>query len=120
MFSQATKTYALDTISYKFHPAQDINVKSQIIEIGSEIFKESFIIPNDIPFEQILLNHKNLLVLGFTSSLLYYASILGNEVHSYEDLILRDTGFKSYRKFNDFDIKNLINQNVFVSRLERK
>ncbi len=97
-------------IYIKYHPAQsDINIKkinSIFLELGIKVH----VIPSDLPFEQIAINSKNVTVLGFASSLLYYSKIFGCKVISYEELLLTDKTFQIFRNKNNFDLKTLLNQ----------
>ncbi|MEP4535158.1 MAG: polysialyltransferase family glycosyltransferase [Cyclobacteriaceae bacterium] len=98
-----------NNLAVKFHPAQSFQVKEGVMKIITDMGFTPAVIPSEIPFEQLLLNSKNLRVAGFTTSLLYYAKLLGHRVISYEDLILRDDCFKRFRTYNDFDLKGLLN-----------
>jgi hypothetical protein len=93
----------------KYHPAQSLENRMKIESIiehrGFEIVK----IPNDIPFEQIILTNSDLNVYGFTTSLLFYAHEYGSKVYSYEEFLKDDLLFTRFREKNDFDLKALLN-----------
>ena len=79
----------------KFHPVQDIKEREEILSFFPS--GKSFQIINDgIPFEIILLSYGNIVVIGFDSSLLYFARDLGHTVRSYRDWLLVSTKFQEY------------------------
>lgn len=82
----------------KFHPAQSKYQKQAICDY---MIKESInfqILPDDIPFELILSSSKQLKVVGFGSSLLYYAYNLGHSVVCKDDWLLESSLFSNYYK----------------------
>lgn len=88
----------------KFHPAQH---KANIEVIHSHfkrLGKQVIDLPNDVPFELVILNQKDLKIIGFGSSLLLYAKSLGHQVKSFESLLLDDPKYKEYKKVCDFVI----------------
>lgn len=97
-------------LAVKFHPAQNSENKKKIIGLINKNNKQVEVIPNNIAFEQIILNNSNLQVYGFTTSLLFYAKEYGCLVKSYENLLSQDPLFKQFRSKNDFNLKTLLNE----------
>src|SRR5690606_11396654 len=95
-------------IYLKFHPSQNEEVKNTIINKLNEFEVKFEIINNSLSFEQIVLNSKNIEVWGFASSLLYYSKLFGAEVNSFEELLLVDSLFVSFRKLNDYNLNELL------------
>lgn len=95
-------------ISIKFHPAQSDANKEKIINSCKKLGIKPQNIPNHVSFEQLALKNKNLLVIGFSTSLLFYARELGCKVISYEYLLIKDPLFIKYRAENNFDLQNLL------------
>lgn len=82
----------------KFHPVQSNSQKQTIYDF---ILKESIdfhILPDDVPFELILSSSNHLKVVGFGSSLLYYAYNLGHDVVCEDDWLLESSLFSNYYK----------------------
>lgn len=82
----------------KFHPAQTQEDIEMILSYFQEQKCRYELLPNDIPFEMILLSNRNLKLAGFGSSLLYFAYELGNEVISQDQWLLSSPLYKNYRK----------------------
>lgn len=80
----------------KFHPYQTKNNCKAILEIFTELGKNVKELPNDIPFEIILAEGNRLKICGFTTSLIYYAALLGHEVHNCTKLLCRSTYFVNH------------------------
>ena len=97
-------------IAVKFHPAQNSVNKNKILKIIEDLNKQVEVIPNNIAFEQIILDKPNLIVYGFATSLLFYAKESGCIVKSYEYLLLKDPLFKEFRSKNDFNLSELLNE----------
>ena len=86
------------SINYiKFHPMQS---KEERLDILSFFKKEDNCISLDdnIPFELILASKESLRVIGFESSLLYFARDLGHEVVFYGQLLNRSKLFARYKE----------------------
>ncbi|GAA3588377.1 polysialyltransferase family glycosyltransferase [Flavivirga amylovorans] len=99
-----------DRIAVKFHPAQNSKNKDKILRIIVDQNKEVEVIPDNIAFEQIILNNPNLTVYGFATSLLFYAKEFGCKVKYYEHQLLKDNLFKEFRSKNDFNLSALLNE----------
>jgi len=95
-------------ISIKYHPAQSKENINKIVNTINELGVKPISIPNNIPFEQFAIKNNNLMVLGFTTSLLFYAKELGCSVKSYESLLLKDELFLKYRQENNFNLQELL------------
>lgn len=112
-FMKAIETLLSDIntnqIAIKFHPAQSVLNKDEILNIIIAQNKQAEVIPNHIAFEQLILDNPNISVHGFTTSLLFYAKEFGCKVKSYEHLLLGDTLFKVFRSKNDFNLGVLLN-----------
>ncbi|MDI9873359.1 polysialyltransferase family glycosyltransferase [Flectobacillus rivi] len=88
----------------KFHPAQSEDNKRIIKDY---FFVNNFVLielPGNIPFELILLQVNKFNIIGFGSSLLYYAKRLGHSVISCEYLLMKDPKYIRYKKLIDFRI----------------
>ncbi|KKN39915.1 hypothetical protein LCGC14_0738510 [marine sediment metagenome] len=92
----------------KYHPVQTTENRTKIIELITSNGVTQITIADEIPFEQITINNNNIMVFGFTSSLLYYAKKFGCTVISYEDVLLEDDLFKKFRSENNFNLKDLL------------
>lgn len=92
-----------ETIYVKFHPAQNKENISKIINLIINN-KKIIVIPNFIILEFEFMRCKDLSVFGFTSSLLLYARLYGHNVSSYSSLWDKDFRYKKYRKLNDFPL----------------
>lgn len=90
-------------IYVKFHPAQSKENIEEICRILTSKF-EIIILDNSVILELEFLKTKNLLVYGFTTSLLHYAKLFGHQIISYSSLWKEDEKFISFRAFNDFPI----------------
>lgn len=80
----------------KFHPAQSDDEKNRILSF----FKKDVtvqVLPDDIPFELIISSYNKLNVVGFTSSLLYFAKEYGHNVYSGESLLMDSPAFVKFR-----------------------
>lgn len=80
----------------KFHPYQLNEVKQAILSFFSDNGWMVEELPNDIPFEMILCNKKHLKVCGFTTSLVFYASLMGHEAHIYMKDFMKIPAFAEY------------------------
>lgn len=98
--------YASDYNYIKFHPAQTQEDMDDIIKFFSLNGYKYELLPNDIPFELILSSNRDLKLVGFGSSLLFFAHDLGHEVVCHGEWLLLSPMFKCYRKncgFISFD-----------------
>ena len=77
----------------KFHPAQSISEREFIINTFNEIGVGYTIFPEDIPFEFYISSGMKLSIVGFGSSLLYFAKDAGHNV------IARSTWLLDSEKF---------------------
>ena len=80
----------------KFHPYQLDEVKHVVLSCFNDngwVVEE---LPNDIPFEMILCNKEHLKVCGFTTSLVFYASLMGHDAHIYIKDFLSIPTFAAY------------------------
>jgi len=87
-----------ETCNYlKFHPGQTKENREEILMKFSKCGKKYIIIPDGIPFELIILKYENLKVVGFTSSLIYFAQNEGHNVISKADYLKKRS--KKFRRF---------------------
>lgn len=85
------------TINYiKFHPFQSEQNKETIKQLFIENGLEYSEMPNDIPFELVLASYKNLNIYGFTTSLVFFAQLMGHNAISCCKLLLRSKTFQKY------------------------
>ncbi|WP_462264585.1 polysialyltransferase family glycosyltransferase [Mucilaginibacter sp.] len=98
---QVVNENAVDVNYIKFHPAQTADNKETIKSYFNALNKELIVLPDDLPFELIILNSIDLRIIGFSSSLLYYARLYGHQVTSYENLLMNDPYYRAYKKLND-------------------
>ncbi len=110
VFQSVSKIPKNSKLYFKFHPAQSKNlvekIRVKILE-QSKNFEE---LKDNIPFEQILVHHKNLTIYGFYSSLLFYALKQGHKVISF----INPNSSKELidfakNNFNQFYQKNIFN-----------
>jgi len=90
----------------KFHPAQTQEDIDMIVSYFQERKYKYELLPNHIPFEMILSSNKNLKIVGFGSSLLYFAYDLGNKVICQEKWLSSSPLYRKYREncgLIDFD-----------------
>ena len=80
----------------KFHPYQSDYVKTAVLSCFTDNGWKIEVLPNDIPFEMILCNKRHLCVCGFTTSLVFYASLMGHEAHIYMKDFLSIPSFIDY------------------------
>ena len=96
--------YSKDNNYIKFHPQQ----KQEEIDMYLSFFKGKHVkvLPNDIPFELILLSktQDKLSVLGLGSSLLFFARDLGHNVICKDKWLLGSHKYKNYKARYGFDL----------------
>lgn len=97
------KEYALQNNYIKFHPSQTLEHRREIIVLfkKNNCYVEE--LQDSIPFELVLSSYKNLLILGFRSSLLVYAKQLGHRIVSKETELRKISS--RYKK-----VRNLMNE----------
>lgn len=93
----------------KFHPAQTKCERDNIMRLFERCGVIAELMSDDIPMEYIIVQNRNHIFVGFTSSLLYYARDNGHKVISYEKYLLQasDTfrqyvdmfGFQTFDKY---------------------
>ncbi|WP_158975122.1 polysialyltransferase family glycosyltransferase [Cellulophaga sp. L1A9] len=98
-----------EKIYIKYHPVQSTDNRKKIESTFKDHNIQFFIIPDEIPFEQIAISSKNLHVLGFSSSLLFYSKAFGCNVTTYENTLMEDKLFQTFRSKNNFDLNKLLN-----------
>lgn len=85
------------SINYvKFHPFQSKQNINQIISIFKDKGLNVSPLPDDIPFELILCSKEKYRVCGFTTSLVYFAHLLGHEAHICGTTLLSSKKFHKY------------------------
>lgn len=72
-----------EKIYVKYHPIQEDKVKQMFVSICNKYSLNLIEIDKNIPMEQVLICSKNSNWVGFESSLLFYASIMNNAIHTY-------------------------------------
>jgi hypothetical protein len=82
----------------KFHPYQTKEHREEILNIFKNKGSEVEQLGDDIPFEMILCNMKGLRVCGFTTSLIYYAALMGHDAHICAKYLLSSNLFMQYWK----------------------
>ena len=88
----------------KFHPYQSTENKN-LIKRQFEMQKSSYIeLDQNVIVEDIIVNKEYLTFNGFSSSILLYAKIYNHSVKSFEELLLSDKKYRSFRKLYDFQI----------------
>ena len=80
----------------KFHPFQSEDNKKMILGIFRETNLVVEKLPDDVPFEIILSSQKGLRVYGFSTSLVFFATILGHNAISFVPMLLQSSKFKKY------------------------
>lgn len=80
----------------KFHPYQKEENKQEILGLFKKLGMHIEVLPNDVPFEMILCSMKNMRVCGFTTSLIFYASLMGHEAHICAPAFYKSQKFMNY------------------------
>lgn len=88
--------HASKTNFVKYHPYQSNIVKERIIDIFNKCNLTVSILSGDVPFELLLCSKNKLKVCGFTTSLIFYASLLGHETHICVNALLKSKSFQNY------------------------
>ena len=91
------KKYAEKRNYIKFHPGQSDKNREEILAKFEKYSKEVIIIDDGIPFELVIAKYKELKIIGFTSSLLFFAQDAGHHVISKGDYLTERS--KKYRRF---------------------
>ncbi len=76
------KKNSFSKIYLKFHQDEHLNSKRETQKIFDLLNIETIIIDDSQSVEILLLNSKNIKIIGLTSSLLWYASLIGHEAYS--------------------------------------
>lgn len=93
----------------KAHPYQASSVVNTLVGLLEQHGKTWTLIPNDEPFEQILLSVENLCVFGTESSLMFYATLLGNNnkiISNRNNLAFNDIIFRKYAQNSESLVVN--------------
>lgn len=100
VFMEATrnliKQYAGIANYVKFHPYQSKENIAEIIHLFQELNYSVKTLPDTIPFELILCSDRKYRVCGFTTSLIFYAALLGHDAHICAPALLISKKFKKY------------------------
>lgn len=72
-----------DIIYIKFHQAESKESKERTLSFFDKLNYKYILIDTSAPMELILLHSKNCDIISYTTSLLYYASILGHNSYSF-------------------------------------
>ena len=87
----------------KFHPAQKKEERETILGYFKKNKFNVLVMRDDIPMEYVIIQFQNLTIIGFTSSLLYYAHDNGHTVISYEkQLTDASETYSTHVKVNGF------------------
>lgn len=86
----------------KFHPAQKQDEREQLLKMFAETGQKFEVCDDQTPFELVLSNIKDLHVVGFGSSLLMYAHLLGHEVYANDNLLTDSKLYQKYLRESDF------------------
>ena len=104
--------YEIDPIDIQFikaHPYQASSVVNTLVGLLEQHGKTWTLIPNDDPFEQIHLSVENLCVFGTESSLMFYATLLGNNnkiISNRNNLAFNDIIFRKYAQNSESLVVN--------------
>ncbi len=82
----------------KFHPYQTEENKREIMQMFENdtlCVKE---LPSEVPFEMILCSKEKICVVGFTTSLIYYAALMGHDAHICAPVLMASKKFRRYWK----------------------
>lgn len=82
----------------KFHPYQTKENKEDILSLFTSRELKVKELPDNIPFELILCSKEKYRVCGFTTSLVYFAYLLGHEAHICGTTLLSSCKFQQYWK----------------------
>lgn len=74
--------FHFNKLNIKFHPEQNATKRKELTNILSNNNIDYSIIADEVPLEQVFAKTKNLTVIGYMSSLLYYADMLGHNIIS--------------------------------------
>lgn len=88
------KRYHQDHNLIKFHPAQNKEERDDIISMFKEINVSYQEMDESIPFELYIIRSKKMTVVGFGSSLLYYAQSRGHHVICCDTWMMGDPKYK--------------------------
>lgn len=80
----------------KFHPGQSQSEKDFIKKCFIAIDCDINILDDSIPFEVIISSFSNLVIVGFSSSLLKFASDLGHTVYANDDLLKKSEKYQQH------------------------
>lgn len=94
--SKLIRNYAKNNNYIKFHPAQSEEERNYLIEQFGRNNKSCEVLPDNIPFEFYLSSFNKLSIVGFGSSLLYFAHDMGHDVVSHDDWLLESKLFNDY------------------------
>ena len=80
----------------KYHPYQTENERTKIETVFLEKGLKIERLRDDIPFEMILCNLSHIRVCGFTTSLVFYAALMGHEAHICASALSASPQFREY------------------------
>ena len=82
----------------KFHPMQSNVRKQEIMKMFTDLGLTVSELSDEVPFELIVVKYKNLNLLGFGTSLLFYGRAYGHHVISYEMELIGSRRYRMYSK----------------------
>lgn len=105
----------ISPIYIKFHPAQKELSRTLVYNVAKKYISNVYIIDDSSSMEQIFIHSTNLKIIGFTSSLLFYANILNPSIEVLNidnELSLLDKKFNEHNR-SLFFLSNQINKVKF-------
>lgn len=87
----------------KFHPAQSQDERDEIKSYFNLLGKKYKVLDNSVPFEIILSSVNGLSVIGFGSSLLYFARDMGHTVHCMDKWLQESPLYMNYKNHYGLD-----------------
>lgn len=102
MCKKLVDEYAEKNNYLKFHPGQSEEEKEIIKNYFASKGLNYIVLDNSIPFEYVIMQEKNLHLVGFGSSLLFLAHDYGHHVICRDDDLLQFRRYKNYRNLCGF------------------
>lgn len=92
-----------DMMNYiRFHPAQDSTERQDIQSCFDELGLKYEIMNEEIPFEMIISGTSNLKIVGFGSSLLFFAKEIGHHVICKDQWLFSSRLYRRYKRKSGF------------------
>lgn len=94
-FKTLNSKLLLNRFNIKFHPEQNKEQRKRLIILLNQNNIDFNIIPDEIPLEQIFIKTSNHTIIGFMSSLLNYADMMGHKVISLGKFYKLDAAYRN-------------------------